>query len=103
MSGAGRSVTDFLFQRIRDDEDVAHDMSFQAGKGRPLVTLNGGGAGIRRLTDPLRILADCKAKRGVVSDLQNYGGVDPQMRMDILTLMAKVYADHPDYRTDWSE
>lgn len=63
--------------------------------------------------DPARVLAECEAKRRIVTeiypelDLDNdtlnyeFGATraDPE---DVLRLLALPYADHPDYKPEWS-
>lgn len=94
-------MTAFLTARIETDEAVAHDMRHQAASGRPLLTLNGGGTGIRSLTDPDRILRECAAKRAVILDVNAYGDIEPMVKAELLYAMAQVYADHEDFSPAW--
>jgi hypothetical protein len=57
--------------------------------------------------DPARVLAECEAKRRVVeiaSPAQDEDGatIPGSGLSDILGALAAVYADHPDYREEWS-
>jgi hypothetical protein len=53
--------------------------------------------------DPVRVLAECDAKRRIIelqrSDLRD----DPEdwEADEVLRLLALPYADHPDYRAEW--
>lgn len=60
------SLTAFLLAQLAEDESVARDMAHQAAFGRPLLTINGGGTGIRRLVDPARTLAHVQAVRAAI-------------------------------------
>ncbi|MFB7832023.1 DUF6221 family protein [Streptomyces sp. NPDC056056] len=61
--------------------------------------------------DPARVLAEVDAKRQIIEQHERYaaerrrmmGGWDSQGPEDspILTALASVYADHPDYRDEW--
>jgi hypothetical protein len=46
--------------------------------------------------DPARVLADVKAKRAIIGDEWSDPG------WDVLCALASAYADHPDYREEWS-
>lgn len=53
--------------------------------------------------DPARVLAEVEAKRRVVNRIANHAdlmGWD-EVHGDVLRSLAAVYADHPDYRTEW--
>lgn len=67
-----------------------------------------GAAHIARF-DPARVLAECAAKRAIIAQAQPehwlddhaYGGY--MEAIDVaLYAMAAVYADHPEYRKEWS-
>ena len=45
-----------------------------------------------------RVLADCEAKRRIVEVATAHGTLQS---IEILSLLALPYADHPDYQEDW--
>lgn len=64
--------------------------------------------------DPARVLAECAVKRGVVERWRsNQAASDLEPRssghsmraaaelLEVLRLLATIYADHPDYREEW--
>lgn len=54
---------------------------------------------------PHRVLAECKAKRRIVEQrLEGIRDDDPDTRClsTVIEALAAVYADHPDYRAEWS-
>jgi hypothetical protein len=97
------SITEFLLARIAEDEADAADLARlgRALSGPPYWAKD-------------RFLAECKAKRQILSDYENelrehelrpYHGdggecEGPGLQMAIWRL-ASVYADHPDYRPEW--
>ena len=59
--------------------------------------------------DPARVLAECAAKRAIISECRQStlsdldGGEDDQPApMWVARALAAVYADHPDYQQEWS-
>jgi hypothetical protein len=113
-------LADFLLAQIADVEVTAQDMQHQERLGRPLLQLLGGGTGIRSLVDPARVLAECEAKRRIVSEHGNDHGdcrvcaEDESFSEDseghrefyrtaksfpcpTLRMVALPYSDHPDY------
>lgn len=59
--------------------------------------------------DPVRILADCAAKRRLVVETQKFDsdpqydafGAETTYEHAVLSHLALPYADHPDYRDEW--
>ncbi len=59
--------------------------------------------------DPARVLAECEAKRRIISDYQRYvaerrramGGWDTEGDSTVMKALALPYADHLDYRQEW--
>ncbi|AVH58397.1 MULTISPECIES: DUF6221 family protein [Streptomyces] len=59
--------------------------------------------------DPARVLREVDAKRRILDDYERYaaerrrelGGWNTDEVSPILTALAVVYADHPDYRPEW--
>jgi hypothetical protein len=59
--------------------------------------------------DAERVLAECEAKRRIVSFtidddglyLEDYSGALSTATDRILRFLASVYADHPDFREEW--
>lgn len=50
--------------------------------------------------DPARVLAECEAKRRIVEWASD--GEGEFHWSTVLAPLAAVYADHPDYREEWS-
>jgi hypothetical protein len=99
------TLTEFLLARIAEDEDVA-----QMAPPGPWKVRYG----------PARVLAECEAKRQIVantdkSNVERWGGpLDGQASSEdgparaywrgqeyVCSILAAVYADHPDYREEW--
>jgi hypothetical protein len=106
------TITEFLEARIVEDEARALTANAWASHGGPTQWIGQPGDGlVVRLGDggphiaawsPTRVLAECAAKRAIitqVSDVQ-WGGY--AVRDVILGHLAAVYADHPDYDPDWA-
>lgn len=101
------TLTDFLMARIAEDEAVAATEAVLRD-GDPYF--DGEASAFERSHDPARVLAECEAKRRIVSTMQSAinGGWQSQSREEIefvatrtLRLLALPYADHPDYREEW--
>lgn len=90
------TITEFLLARIAEDADRArtfladnHEALKRAGAPWPSMAL----AGVER------VLAECAAKRAIIEQAERSdSGWWESIYVDIL---AAVYADHPDYQTDW--
>jgi len=86
-------LTEFLLARIDEDEAEARE-------GQPEEGTVYGALGF---FEPSRVLAECAAKRAIISGLDDaldtYAGMRAMDR--VLEHMASVYKDHPDYREDW--
>lgn len=98
------TLVEFLLSRIAEDEDAA-------GRAR---SHNGGGAFANDnygclLVQPERVLAECAAKRDLIewaagiTSLRMMGDPDAPrpVEMDVLKVMACVWADHPDFDVRW--
>lgn len=119
------NITDFLRARLDEDEQTARgaeapqwvsyeqDCDVHVG-GRPdgpHVALLGrsswegvvGNAAHIARHDPARVLREVKAKRRVIGRLNSHAAVmgEDEMHRDVLSILAAVYADHPDYNPDW--
>lgn len=128
------TLSDFLLARIAEDEAVARAASLgrweiqRDYEGRPyvaadkqaIIDASGEFCGDLFLDaseedlahvighDPTRVLAECEAKRRIVTELR---AGDPgnrwakeawrQAEDDVLHLLALPYADHPDYDKGW--
>lgn len=112
---APQSLAAFLEARLAEDEAVAQRARAD------YYSVDGGGlrygeVGYETLPDltidPARVLAEVAAKRAVLShcDLLIRGGESSSSIYDdgdadsgrtILRALAAVYADHPDYRSEW--
>jgi len=104
------TLSNFLLARIAERESTAQDMRHQARLGRPFINPQelAGGAGIRELIDPDRVLAECEAKRRIVEDnpypdaeFPDYDGGYQSAWEDYRKILALPYANHPDYRPEW--
>ena len=129
------TLTEFLLQRITEDEAVARgsmaggggrwaswNRSWDDGQHRDLAI---DGARVATLPididehvcrhDPVRILAECEAKRRII-ELHTKAGADDWYRgscricgesdvdypCDTLKALALPYAEHSDYRAEWA-
>lgn len=114
------ALTDFLLARIAEEESAARIAQFNNGRWthtftfgmETAVTRDYGPAvveGYGSLNaddhahiarhDPARVLAECEAKRRIIGLVDWPGerlGIQQAMRR-----LAAVYADHPDYRSEW--
>lgn len=60
--------------------------------------------------DPTRVLAEVAAKQRIIYEYERYaaerrrelGGWNTDGVSPILTALASIYADHPDYRAEWA-
>lgn len=99
------TITEFLEARIAEDEE------------RATYVLKYGDWG--GLFKPPRVLAECAAKRAIIAQADEATGLDMSVdnerlvgRRDmaeepycgdvILSALAAVYKDHPDYRQEWA-
>lgn len=105
----------FLLARIADNEAAARQVQSAAkaavGSASWVVVGADNPTGVDY--DPARVLADCKAKRLIVEAYQRAreqalaagagaGGAGAAFGlMRAVTLLAEVYADHPDFQEDW--
>lgn len=90
MDGGGvmGDLTDFLLARIAEDQEALPVLGDE-------VEIIGG----RYVNYRERVLADCEAKRRIVTVMQD-NPTDWGVRVAAFYL-AQVYADHPDYREEW--
>jgi hypothetical protein len=95
------TVTDFLLERIAEDEQDARnfwDWDEQDGEGEP-------GTWIRW------VLAECEAKRAIIAELNEVqptwddltAGYGPEdwLAKRVALALAQPYADHPDFQPEW--
>lgn len=95
------TITEFLEARIAEDEHEATSMLDSFARG--------GEVSKRRW---IRVLAECAAKRAIIDLAGTAGCLDSlQANLDygydsieeeMLRTLATVYADHPDYRQEWT-
>ena len=125
----GVTLTSFLLARIEEDEYLARYAVCQCGgpactpelgwyhRGELNVRLaDFGDLGSRGAIDfilamcPSRVLAECKAKRGILEQRERIdrNTSDSEWAMgysdanyDALQTLAQPYADHPDFREEW--
>lgn len=95
------TLTDFLLVRIAEDES-------RAGEHHHLICFAPGV--ICNCAYPARVLAECEAKRRIVShcdllirgpEFGHFTESDGDSGRTILRALALPYADHPDYREEW--
>lgn len=118
-------LTKFLLARIAEDETIAReclkpenlhpygDKRIPAIKPEDWGALAddylGGEMGVHASRhDPLRVLAECKAKREVIKlhldiSASDYPGLGMawEATKTVLYALAAVYSEHPDYREGW--
>lgn len=121
------TITEFLEARIAEDEAAARasfdepwlgredngkwevvgsrvdgDCYFSIGSSEepPIYFLTEGQAEHIARHDPARVLAECAAKREIVS-VQAVSKVTAIPNPFILRALASVYAEHQDYRQEW--
>jgi len=106
------TLTDFLLAQIAEDEAAAERGGSHNGGGS-FANDNYGCL----LIDPVRVLAECEAKRRIVeayidtlamipTHVLGDGDEHPtviaeEYEAHILPALALPYADHPDYRDEW--
>ena len=114
-------LVEFLLARIAEDEDAARragavippgdgwyrvpqlaiaDPEFAEWFGRAYLHIAG--------QNPARVLAECEAKRRIISLHRQYewpscdgGDAHGPENCETLRILASVYADHPDFRAEW--
>ena len=89
MSVDEGTLTAFLLARIAEDEQ-RFDLEFRHD---PIGEEEAFAADAAN-----RVLADCEAKRRIVEVATAHGTLQS---IEILSLLALPYADHPDYQEDW--
>ena len=98
------TLVEFLLARIAEDEAAARETGGGPWRFEP------GSALLRRFSPP-RVLAECQAKRVVItqhaiaSDAE-YGHIAASIRAGrdfefVMRWWACAHADHPDYREEW--
>ncbi|MET1088215.1 MAG: DUF6221 family protein [Arthrobacter sp.] len=98
------TITEFLEARISEDEaaageaieerslstpDAGTDTSLVPWPDSPVPAV---------LVGPERVLAECIVKRSLI---KHWGPHEALNGPSLLTIMAMVYKDHPDYRQEW--
>lgn len=125
MTAETLTLTDFLLARIDEDEEQARRggdpvgwVTFRQSDGSLGYTAVGswteeGWLVDGRLVqdehatafyDPTRVLAECESKRRIIEAAANIIEPDPARRAAlefVISQLAAVYADHPDYRDEW--
>ena len=113
------TLADFLLARIAEDEEVARKVAAEqqrwsdadASDDLSRLWWNDHGPRDCVAAEPVRVLAECEAKRLIVqactTPMPRYGQLPedyervPTDREDVLRILAAMYADHPDYREEW--
>jgi Family of unknown function (DUF6221) len=99
------TLVEFLLARITEDEIIAGTLQVVDD----LLVAHGEDAGRTPLLSPARALAECAAKRKIIKLVDEYqtGHISDDFAGDvmgdeILSDLASVYADHPDYQQEWT-
>jgi hypothetical protein len=107
MTTKGSDLTDFLLERIEEEEQAASGAAgLHTGarlEGQPPLWV-----GHVATWAPQRVLADCEARRRILTGcvdldavLDDYGVPAPFRGEDVLRWLALPYAAHEDYRLEW--
>ena len=114
------TLIEFLLARITDEENLARDAAsegtphrtgWQLWTSKVDTTPGGELLGPRGSVEasPVRVLAECEAKRAIMKLHSAEPGQHPdfcghdlrELPCPTLRLLALVYADHPDYLPEW--
>lgn len=108
VAEATLTLTDFLLARLAEDEEVAQAAigsdAEPASRASVWTSLRSGHPGVcdhgpRGSVEmqPARVLADVEAKRALIA-------WDAEQPVDrgVLNILAKPYANHPDWREEWA-
>ncbi|MET1021063.1 MAG: DUF6221 family protein [Arthrobacter sp.] len=98
-------ITEFLEARISEDEAAAREAIEERSRSTPNAR-----ADTRLvpwpespvpavLVGPERVLAECVVKRSLIGHWGQYEALNGPA---LLTVLAMVYADHPDYQQEWA-
>ena len=99
------NITEFLLARIAEDEAAAREIEedFECNPSEPLhspleVYAPGYDAYPLIIISRTRVLAECAAKRAIID---YWGPLEALEGPRLLSTMAAVYKDHPDYDPSW--
>jgi hypothetical protein len=107
MTTKPSDLTDFLLERIAEEEQAAHlAAGLHTGdrlEGQPPLWVGHVAAWA-----PQRVLADCEARRRILAGcdeldgvLDEYGVATPFRGEDVLRWLALPYSTHEQYRAEW--
>lgn len=125
MTARPLALTDFLLERIAEDEAVAREAKAEDARIAGIIGYEHEGPDRSFWADldgarpsvsvgPARVLAEVAAKRNLIQAHRQDGDAPwcmegcgmraggPEWPCDTLYWMAGVYADHPDYQADWA-
>lgn len=95
----GPTVTDFLLNRIDEDEAVARLLPVDVS---PYAYACDAGREDHVAVPRDRWLAECAAKRKLVGQIErNVRATEPAWTERLLHQLALPYQDHPDWREEW--
>lgn len=103
-------LTDFLLARIAEDEAVARELRAEGTSVMSGSVLrepwHEGGPYHSDRWNPVRVLAECEAKRELITLHPEAVGDDLKAGAawaydEMLRRLALPYVDHPDYREEW--
>lgn len=107
------NITEFLEARIAEDESTARRVKDGPGEpgGRGVWSVQIGVSGndakfAHVASDPDRIIAECAAKRAIISAHQSQKSEDDPgawivASNALIKALTAVYKDHPDYQQEW--
>lgn len=96
------TLTEFLLARIAEDEAIAAKAN-KGGDVEDTPIFECGSQGRHVGMAPVRVLAECEAKRRIVERCSAVDSAMPSTHLahGILAELALPYADHPDYDESW--
>jgi hypothetical protein len=106
MKTGAVTLTEFLLARIDEDETAVSEYQFAPPMEEPFASMKMSDlpplmrAHLIRW-NPVRVLAECEAKRRAVVQVSDVKWGGYSVRDALLPLLALPYADHPDYRQEW--
>jgi hypothetical protein len=97
------TLTEFLLARVAEDEEWARWVGAAQDSERSRGVAFVSSLGSSSVTSAGRVLAECEAKRRIVGlatlpERQSFSSP----WVDALMALALPYADHPDYREEWT-
>ena len=95
------TIAEFLEARIAEDEATL-DAVPAAAKQSDDFDFGGTDDYLRFTIGYGRAVAECAAKQAIIEGLEPFSILDDINAPELLSILAAVYADHPDYRQEWA-